>query len=250
MGLNIKKGRQKTPRRTLVYGTPGVGKSTFAAGAVNPLFIPVEDGIDDIDVDRVNKIVDVDQMMQVLRDVVSDEHDYKTLVIDSLSALETLIHAKVCKKYDVDSIEVAGGGYGKGYVEALNDFIGILNALEYIRVEKDMNIVLIAHDTVELDPSPSTNSFQKYYPRLHKRARQKITEWCDEVLFAYFQVFTAQEDQGFSKKVTKAKGSQRMLLCDGAKGWAKAKNRLGMPEQVEMSWQEYQKFIDGVNANG
>ena len=44
MGLNIKKGRQKTPRRTLVYGTPGVGKSTFAAGAVNPLFIPVEDG--------------------------------------------------------------------------------------------------------------------------------------------------------------------------------------------------------------
>jgi len=39
-------------------------------------------------------------------------------------------------------------------------------------------------------------------------------------------------------------------LCDGARGWAEAKNRLGMPEQVEMSWQEYQKFIDGVENNG
>lgn len=250
MGLQIVQGRQKMPRRTLVYGNPGVGKSTFAAGATKPLFIPVEDGIDDLNVDRVGKIQSYDELIQVLRDVATDEHDYQTLVVDSLSALETLLHAKVCQKYDVDSIESAGGGYGKGYVEALNDFISILKALEYIRTQKQMNIVLIAHDTVELDPSPSTNSFQKYYPRLHKRARQKITEWCDEVLFAYFQVFTATEDQGFSKKVTKAKGSQRMLLCDGARGWAEAKNRLSMPEQIEMSWQEYQQFIDGVENNG
>ena len=250
MALQIVQGKQKMPRRTLVYGTPGVGKSTFAAGATKPLFIPIEDGIDDLNVDRVGKIQSYDELIDVLRDVATDEHDYETLVIDSLSALETLLHAKVCQKYEVDSIETAGGGYGKGYVEALNDFISILKALEYIRGQKQMNVVLIAHDTVELDPSPSTNSFQKYYPRLHKRARQKITEWCDEVLFAYFQVFTATEDQGFSKKVTKAKGSQRMLLCDGARGWADAKNRLGMPEQIEMSWQEYQKFIDGVESNG
>ena len=55
---------------------------------------------------------------------------------------------------------------------------------------------------------------------------------------------------GGIKKASKAKGSQRMLLCDGARGWAEAKNRLSMPEQIEMSWQDYQQFIDGVESNG
>ena len=45
----IHRGRRHSPPRLLIYGTEGIGKSTTAAQAPNPIFIPTEDGLDQID---------------------------------------------------------------------------------------------------------------------------------------------------------------------------------------------------------
>jgi hypothetical protein len=45
----IHTGRRHSPPRLLMYGTEGIGKSTTAAQAPNPIFIPTEDGLDQID---------------------------------------------------------------------------------------------------------------------------------------------------------------------------------------------------------
>jgi len=45
----IRTGKQSSPPRILLYGTEGIGKSTFAAQAPNPIFIPTEDGLNEID---------------------------------------------------------------------------------------------------------------------------------------------------------------------------------------------------------
>ena len=36
--ITIKTGKLETPIKTVVYGDPGVGKTTFAANAPQPLF--------------------------------------------------------------------------------------------------------------------------------------------------------------------------------------------------------------------
>ncbi len=46
---SIHTGRHHSPPRLLIYGTEGIGKSTTAAGAPKPIFIPTEDGLDQID---------------------------------------------------------------------------------------------------------------------------------------------------------------------------------------------------------
>ncbi|MFU8828374.1 MAG: AAA family ATPase, partial [Phycisphaerales bacterium] len=37
---HIERGRAARPRRIMVYGTHGIGKSTFGATAPRPIFIP------------------------------------------------------------------------------------------------------------------------------------------------------------------------------------------------------------------
>ena len=46
---NIRKGKTKQPPRLLIYGSEGVGKSSLAANAQSPIFVPTEDGLDQID---------------------------------------------------------------------------------------------------------------------------------------------------------------------------------------------------------
>jgi polynucleotide 5'-kinase involved in rRNA processing len=42
-------GKQASPRRCMIHGVQGVGKSTFGATARNPIFIQTEDGLGEID---------------------------------------------------------------------------------------------------------------------------------------------------------------------------------------------------------
>ena len=46
---SITKGREAQPPRIMIYGSEGVGKSTFAASAPKPIFIQTEDGLGEID---------------------------------------------------------------------------------------------------------------------------------------------------------------------------------------------------------
>ena len=46
---HIQRGRTLMPRRIMLYGVHGVGKSTFGAMAETPVFITTEEGTNDID---------------------------------------------------------------------------------------------------------------------------------------------------------------------------------------------------------
>ena len=59
-----------------------------------------------------------DDVMQALAALYTEEHGFRTLVVDSVDWLEPLVWAQVCKDQGWKSIEDAG--YGKGYVNALD----------------------------------------------------------------------------------------------------------------------------------
>ena len=51
MGMldNIQTGKENKPPRIMIYGSEGVGKSTFGASAPDAVFIQTEDGLSEID---------------------------------------------------------------------------------------------------------------------------------------------------------------------------------------------------------
>ena len=86
----IHSGQRYTPPRVLVYGTEGIGKSTFAANAPKPIFIPTEDGLDQIECDSFPLAENLSAVTDALAALINEKHDYQSVVIDSLDWLERL----------------------------------------------------------------------------------------------------------------------------------------------------------------
>ena len=92
----IAKTKQKSPRRILLYGTAGIGKSTYASTFPNPVFISTENGLRDIDAvafPECKKAVDV---YECVHELFGEEHDFETCVIDSIDWTERMMGQKIC----------------------------------------------------------------------------------------------------------------------------------------------------------
>ena len=236
----IHSGRRHSPPRLLIYGTEGIGKSTTAAQAPNPIFIPTEDGLDQIDCTSfplARTFADVETAMQTL---IHEKHDFETVVIDSLDWLERLVWDVLCEQYGVASIEKVDGGYARGYTHALTHWRKALNDLNVLRTQRAMCVILLAHAKIEKFDDPEYPAYDRYSPRLHKHATALVTEWVDGVLFATRKIITKTEDAGFGRDRTIASGlgkdgGERILRCVGSPACV-AKNRYDLPAELPLSW--------------
>lgn len=229
------------PRRCMIYGTHGIGKSTFAANSINPVFIQTEDGLDHIDTSKFPLCVEYEVFVDYLKTIYTDKHEYKTLCIDSIDWLEKLIWEKVCDEKNVSNIDEIG--YAKGYSYAMNHWQDILDALNALRNERKMNIVLVAHSKVEKFENPMDASYDRYSPRLHKHAAALIQEWCDEVLFCNYEIAVKTEDKGFNQKTKKAVGQGERVVYTEERPAYLAKNRLGLPHKMALDFSEYASYF-------
>ncbi|MGB7323966.1 MAG: ATP-binding protein [Rubripirellula sp.] len=235
----IQSGKQSKPPRVLLYGTEGIGKSTFGSETPKPIFIQTEDGLDEIDCDRFPLATKFDEVVAALKTLVNEKHDYESVVIDSLDWLERLIWDKLCQQYGVESIEKVDGGYARGYMHALSSWREVLDLLNTLR-SRDMVIVMIAHSKVERFEDPESSPYDRYSPRLHKHASALICEWSDAVLFSTRRLRTQTEESGFNRKRTTAhaigkEGGERVIRAFGSPTCV-AKNRYGIGEELPLSW--------------
>lgn len=237
----ILKGKRSRPRRVIVYGVDGVGKSTLANRAPSPIFIPTEEGLNDIDCESFPLATTWGEVDAYLQSLATNDHDYKTVVIDSLDWLERLIWAEVCREKGVAQIDEIG--YGKGYSAAVDWWQQLIKALSYLRDHKGMGCVLTAHAKIEKFENPEGENYDQYALALHKAAAPILREWCDEVFFASYKVFTTTTEESFGKKSTKAIGGEERILRTQKKPFCYAKNRLGLPDEIPMEWSEYSKHF-------
>jgi hypothetical protein len=238
-------GKTPKPRRLLLYGTHGVGKSTFCANAPSPIFVQTEDGLGEIECDKFPLATSYEDVTAAMESLYKEQHSYQTVVIDSLDWLERIIWSKVCQKRSVRSIEDIS--YGKGYVCALTYWEEILAGLEALRNDRGLTVALIAHAKIERYDAPDTDSYDRHMPRLHKLASQLVQEWCDEVLFATYKVYTKQADEDYGRKKAKGVGSGERVLYTSERPAHIAKNRLGLPYEMPLNWGDYASFFNKIN---
>ena len=239
--MKILTGKQKAPRKCLLYGTHGIGKSTWAAGAPGCIFINLEDGLNNIDCQRTEHLTTLDGINDALNWLIASKHEFYTVAIDSMDWLESIIHFEVAKAANKASI--ADIGYGAGYKQALGYWDKVMSKLEMLRSERRMSVVLLAHANVKRFESPDQDSYDRYQPALHDSASSMWQEWSDEVLFASYRVFVRKEDQGFNKERTIAVDGNERYLRTQETAAVLAKNRLGMPPEIEFSWAAYQSHF-------
>lgn len=239
----IQRGRVQLPRRVMLYGVHGIGKSTFGAMAERPVFIQTEDGLANIECDRFPLATRFGYVLSALSELYTGEHDYGTVVIDSLDWLERLIETEICEKEDVPNIEKIG--YAKGYKYMLDPWRDVLAGLDALRNDRGMTVVLIAHAKIEKFDNPETDPYDRYSPRLHKLASALIQEWCDEVLFATYKVHTRKIDEAFNKAKHQGIGTGERIIRTTERPAHVAKNRLGLPEEFPLDYRLYAAFVRG-----
>lgn len=202
---SITRGTISRPPRIILAGSEKIGKSTFAAGSDSPIFIPIrlEEGIDDLDVDKFPVCTSFDMVIECLTFLADNKHKFKTVVIDSGSTLERLIWEYVCKENNWKDIEAPG--YGKGYNAALDVWADLQNALDDLRNEKGMGSIIIFHTKVKRFDDPERASYDRYILDVNEKVASAISRWADFIGFANYNIATVEEDVGFNKKKLKAR---------------------------------------------
>ena len=236
---SIKTGRENKPPRIMVYGQEGVGKSTFGASAPGAIFVQTEDGLGEIDCRKFPLAQNFGDVVAALTALRDEDHNFRTVVIDSLDWLERLIFDEVCKEFGVRSIEKADGGYGKGYVDALVHWRKVLSLLDDLRNQRGMMVILVAHAKVERFEDPENMAYDRYAPRLHKHAASLISEWVDAVMFAMKRMRVSKD--GDARAIASpigADGGERILRTNGSPACV-AKNRFGLPNEIPLQWDAF-----------
>ena len=245
----VKTGTTQAPHRVMVYGQHGVGKSSYAAQAEKPIFIQTEDGLGEIDCAKFPLAEDYDAVVQALTELYSEEHPYRTVVVDTLDWLERLIWQEVCRVRGVENIEDIG--YGKGYSFALTYWREVLEGLQALRTDRGMMVILIAHCQVEKFQSPMSDTYDRYGPRLHKHASAVTQEWCDEVLFATYNVDTKTVDEGFDRKRTRAVGQARRIVYTTEGPAHVAKHRIPeLPAELPLDYRAFADYLPSPRRRG
>ncbi len=227
------RGKQDMPIRTLLFGTEGIGKSSWAAAAPRPIFIGVEDGTAHLDVERFPAPETWDDVKEAVRVLTQEEHPYKTLVIDTLDWAEPLLWAHLCKRDSQPNIEAYG--YGKGYQAALDEWRVFLAQLERARA-RGMHVILLAHAWIKSFKNPAGNDYDRFELKLHPKAGGLLKEWVDSVLFATYETFAEQDTK--TKRVKGISTGARIVHTTHSAAWD-AKNRHSLPDQLPLDYEAF-----------
>lgn len=230
---SLRKVRADKPPFIFIYGPEKIGKTTLAAEFPNPVFLQTEDGASgDLELDSFGQLTSFQAVLDAIGALATEDHEFSTVVLDSISALEKLVWAEICQRSNVASIELAAGGYGKGYIEADNAWQEIIDALRYLRDERGMAVVLVGHALISRFDDPETQSYSRYEIDLHKRANSLITRQVDAILLVKKDV-TIKTD-GAKAGTGRARadgGDSRWIYAQGKPAFV-AGNRFNMPEKL------------------
>ena len=186
--------------KILLYAESGMGKTTLASTAPDPVFIGLDDGgrkirnpITKKRLDRVKNITTFDDVRGALQYLITSKK--KTIVIDTVTLLQDLAkpymfktisgpHNKVVKN-------IVAYGYNKGYQHLYDTLKLILQDCDTL-VRAGKNIILIAQLKSYKAANPSGDDYLKEGPRLYNGSPSSadlFCEWVDHVLrIAYLNV--------------------------------------------------------------
>jgi hypothetical protein len=232
---NITSGKVKRPPFGIVYGKGKIGKSTFCANAPKPIFIPTEDGTNFLDVARFPLVKTYEEVLECIKTLGVEEHDYKTVVLDSLDHLEPMVHDYIQRKTGLP-LEKIGGGFYRWRATAREAWADIIGGLSKLNERKGMGVMLIAHYKVKDFADPRTDTYSRIMLKLDDSAAGYLSEVVDFIGFADSDVKAVGTNDEDRKRGI-ATGERKLFLVETPA--FDAGNRMGLPASVPLNFDAF-----------
>lgn len=159
----------------LLYGSPKLGKSSFASKAPGSLFFECEPGLNHLEVFKV-PTYSWEAFLEACKLVAKGDHNFKTIVIDTVDNAFKMCSDYVCAKH---GIEYEGDmGHGKGWALVKNEWHRVLTRLASL----PYGLILISH-AVDKTIETRTGEYTKTQPSLPDRARNVVLGLVDIILY-------------------------------------------------------------------
>ena len=169
----------------IIYGLPGVGKTTLAASAPKPIVIDCDRGMKRVNPEYRCDISNVSSYKDLLEDVKSLGNEYETIVIDTGGSLIELM-----KEWAMDTEPTAtkkNGGFSlPGYGFVKSEFLRLSAELR-----KKYNTIFIFHAAKEKQE-------EEFFYDLIVEGAAKTLVWQPADLGAYFFIQNGKRYMGFS----------------------------------------------------
>ncbi|QDP53751.1 MAG: hypothetical protein GOVbin7759_38 [Prokaryotic dsDNA virus sp.] len=229
----ISKPADRAPILT-ICGDAGTGKTSLAATFPAPIFIRAEDGLQAIPKDKrpdaFPPVKDSENLFEQMMALGTEDHEYSTLVIDSVSKLEEVfIREILAKDQRAKGINQALGGYGNGPAAVAAMHSRVRKLAGRLNEVKGMAVVFIAHADIETMRPPDMDDYTRHSLRLMPKSLPYYVDDVDLVGFVRLtSVLRGDEDQ--RKKVI-SDGSRELVAY--ATAASVAKNRFGITEPLD-----------------
>lgn len=217
-----------------VYGIAGVGKTTLATQAPNPIFLGNEDSDNLVGYAVAPKPKDIYTFKKQLQDLLTEQHEYKTVVVDSIDGIEKLIIDNILStESKAKNIANARGGYNKGYHEVKSQMEDIRdNYLQPLIDQKNMNVIIICHSENKSFEDPVTDTvFTRIIPNTYKLSTNVWVDWCSIVGYICQEYKTMMRD---NKKVVE-KETERSFCTGTSKGYIAKTRFKDIPEKINLT---------------
>ena len=241
--MKISSGIKSRPVKTVVYGVEGIGKSTFASEFPSPLFIDLDNGTSQLNVDRVTDVADWAELKKIVDQFGTDEDfkGYKTLVIDTADAAAAMCERYIIAKKAPGKSSIEDIPYGKGYKMLAEEFSVFLCKLEALILE-GKNVVVLAHAILRSVNDPELSQpYDHWEMKLPGMSTNKlaplIKEWSDILLFAFYDIDVVKVNNK-----NKARGGKRMMRTTHTP-FADAKNRFNLADILPFEYKQISKII-------
>lgn len=246
------------PLLITLCGDAGSGKTTLAATFPAPFIIRVQGEAVPRDIEKAPQglapvggkriksgeadIWDEDELFSQLMALLRDEHDYKTLIIDSVTGLEGLFVQNILDVQPArqKSMNAAGSGFGSAWDSVAGKHARIKKAAELLRQRKGMNVIFIAHvDVNRIDP-PEGEAYTKYDLQLNRKTAPIYVNQVDVVGFLKQEIIVMEGG--------KAKTTDDRILSVTMTPSNVSKNRLGITRDIPVKKGEnpFAQYMEGA----
>jgi hypothetical protein len=237
------KGIENTKPRILLYAMPKVGKTTFASKFANHLLINLDGSSERVDCVRTPRIKSSREVLTIIDKLQNEQHDYKCLIIDTVDWLEKLICDEVAEANGKKTVEDIS--YGRGFPLVVNRWRDFLEALDALRLTKNMTILMLSHADIKKYTPPFGEEYDIYSPKLYGKKEKSdtslaiILEFSDIIAFAHNKIRTKEIGEGFGKRRQPLNGVETVLYTGSSNPCFIAGNRYSLREEMPFSYEEF-----------